>query len=529
MKKSLISFLLIISLIFLFNFSVLADNSYNAKVYNVSQVNAINSVNYVNARINGNSVDLVIQNVSNKNRCLIAINDVKKSVELGKNNCFYISYPLDSFSDGVYVLNIYLGNKGDEIFWTFLRRDIKLVRQNGDWFFFRENAYDFNKQISDNKDNNSYNVFPVSNIVKEYSNNIVGNSKSVEEKVAKIHKWVVENVAYDYDNIGPTESSYNVPDFVLQEKKAVCYGISLTVQALCHAQGIPCLVYTGQLYNKQDGSLGSHAWNEIYVNNEWLVFDTTADVYHEVINGVRKEREHNNGIYYHSFMDMNSASEELRYEELDDMQFNIQNFFNSSVCSEWSKGDIANSIYTRILENTKSGDLKRPITRAEFCDMLQYYLWYQFYDDGTFRLNKNQISQILWKGKTQFYYPFDDDGAGYKSSIYVCYENGIVNGKSERNFAPYDYITREEAATMLARTIDFLSNQGGKFYRSYNVSKRFSDDYNISSWAKDSVSIVSDMGIMNGVGNNQFDPKGNYTVEQTISTLYRLFKYNYKR
>lgn len=527
MKKSFFSFILTIIFIFSLNLVSFADNGYNPKVYNVSQVN---SINYVSAVINNDTLDLVIQNVSNKNRCLVSINDVKKSYELGKNNCFYANFPLSNFNDGVYILNIYLGNKGDETFWTFLRRDIKLVRQNGEWFFLRENLYDKNKQISDStKNSNLLKILPVSNIVREYSNNIVGSSKSVEEKVSKIYKWIVENIAYDYDNYYANRSSYNIPDFVLQEKKAVCYGISLTFQALCYAQGIPCIVYSGQGYDSDSNTYGSHAWNEVFINNEWLVFDVTADTYFEVLNGIRQERKHNNGIYYHSFMDMNGASESLLYDGLDDKQLSISEFISKSICSDWAKGDIVNSLYSRILNEEKIGDLTKPITRAEFCDFLQYYLWYQFYDDGTFDYTQEQVEYLLWKGQTQFYYPFRDDGAGYKSSIYVCYNAGIVNGKSETDFAPYDYITREEAATILARTVDFISKQDGLFYRSYNTSKRFSDDYQVSNWAKDSVSIINDMGIMNGVGNNCFDPKGYYTVEQTISTLYRLYKYNYRR
>jgi len=110
MKKSFFSFILTIIFIFSLNLVSFADNGYNPKVYNVSQVN---SINYVSAVINNDTLDLVIQNVSNKNRCLVSINDVKKSYELGKNNCFYVNFPLSNFNDGVYILNIYLGNKGD--------------------------------------------------------------------------------------------------------------------------------------------------------------------------------------------------------------------------------------------------------------------------------------------------------------------------------------------------------------------------------------------------------------------------------
>ena len=61
------------------------------------------------------------------------------------------------------------------------------------------------------------------------------------------------------------------------------------------------------------------------------------------------------------------------------------------------------------------------------------------------------------------------------------------------------------------------------------MSIRFADDKSVNDWAKSNVSIVNDMGIMNGVGSNQFNPKGSYTIEQTILTLHRLYQYNYNR
>ena len=175
--------------------------------------------------------------------------------------------------------------------------------------------------------------------------------------------------------------------------------------------------------------------------------------------------------------------------------------------------------------------MTRPITRGEFCDLLVNYLFIQLIDVGTFNYTQGSANQILSQGKTTISHPFIQEKNSITSNILVCYVNGIVNGKSDNYFGINDYITREEAATMLVRSIDFLDkyDKQSKFNRSYNKNKSFSDRNNISSWARDNVSIINDMGIMNGVGDNKFDPKGNYTVEQSIATLYRLFEYNYRR
>ena len=51
------------------------------------------------------------------------------------------------------------------------------------------------------------------------------------------------------------------------------------------------------------------------------------------------------------------------------------------------------------------------------------------------------------------------------------------------------------------------------------------DDINeISEWASDSIQTISNLGFMNGVGNNRFAPKDTYTTEQAIVTLVRVLE-----
>ena len=528
MRKRIFCFFFVIYLLLFSNITIFASNGYNSKEYNVSY---FDDINYFNAIISNNSIEMVIENVRNKNDCFVKINDKKRFCNLGDDGRFYISFPLNEISGDVCTINVYQGDKGDELYWSFLKRDIKMINLNGEWSFYKETNYENNKIISDDKNLDCYTILPVSSLVKEYSDNIVKGANTNEEKVAKIYKWIIENIAYDYDNMSINGGSYNIPDFVLKEKKAVCYGISLTAQALCHAQNIPCLVYVGKSKDGVTNNYGPHAWNEIFVFNEWFVFDFTSDVYYGVKDGQRYEKNHNNGVYYNSFMDINNASKNLIYERLDNIQLDIIGYFSKIQCSDWAKDDILNSLYSEILTQEFIGDISRPITRAEFCRLLYLYIWYQFYETNSFGYSREEITSIIYKGLDKYYYPFKDNDEIeiYKWSIYVCYDAGIVNGKTPTYFCPNDYITREEAAVMLSRTLDYFGKFEGNFNRSYNTEIKYADDINISDWAKKSVSIVSDMGIMKGQENNNFNPKGTYTIEQTLATLYRLFKYNYKR
>ena len=72
-------------------------------------------------------------------------------------------------------------------------------------------------------------------------------------------------------------------------------------------------------------------------------------------------------------------------------------------------------------------------------------------------------------------------------------------------------------------------------YEGYNLRDVTSDDMAVvpennmfsadgaSDWARESVSIMNAMKIMEGVSDTEFAPKGNYTVEQAVATMVRLY------
>lgn len=98
----------------------------------------------------------------------------------------------------------------------------------------------------------------------------------------------------------------------------------------------------------------------------------------------------------------------------------------------------------------------------------------------------------------------------------------IVNGIGDGTFEPERTITREEAAAVLCRTAKFLNKEIPDSV--YNDDEPYADKNLISDRAAHSVLVMRDTGIMKGMNNGNFDPKGNYTVEQAIATMLRLYK-----
>ena len=170
--------------------------------------------------------------------------------------------------------------------------------------------------------------------------------------------------------------------------------------------------------------------------------------------------------------------------------------------SDWAKDIVSEFENTYGLSESdfKTSDYTQNITREIFCNMADYTLIKNGYDTGNYDVN-----------------PFNDVSSPAVSRLYAL---GIVNGKSERIFAPNDYITREEAAAILYRMAEFMKKE---IPQSSDISY-YNDEKQISDWAADAVYAMRDMGIMEGVSDNEFSPKTTYTIEQSIATMMRLYE-----
>lgn len=99
---------------------------------------------------------------------------------------------------------------------------------------------------------------------------------------------------------------------------------------------------------------------------------------------------------------------------------------------------------------------------------------------------------------------------------------GIISGYDDGSFRPKNSITREEAAMLLYKTAQYMKYDD--FYEDYKLSGyAYADDENIGGWAKEAVYQMNKTHVMTGVGDDKFAPKDNYTNEQSIATILRLY------
>lgn len=94
------------------------------------------------------------------------------------------------------------------------------------------------------------------------------------EKVIAIYNYIIANYKYDFDKAASVKPGY-IPNIVdtYNSKLGICYDYSTLFAAMLRSQGIPTKVVKGYTSFVDE----YHAWNEVFINGEWIVVDTTFD------------------------------------------------------------------------------------------------------------------------------------------------------------------------------------------------------------------------------------------------------------
>lgn len=168
--------------------------------------------------------------------------------------------------------------------------------------------------------------------------------------------------------------------------------------------------------------------------------------------------------------------------------------------SQWAQESLTLADEAGILpEFFSDGDLTANITRLDFCRLA-----YKMLD----------AKSLIKSTDAKSAFTDTDD-----KSVALLAQAGVIHGRSETLFAPNDSITREEAAVILTNTAEFMGVKKDIAL----FSTRFSDFKTVSEWAKDAVCKMDALGIMRGMGENNFSPKSSYTKEQSAVTMLKLF------
>ena len=176
--------------------------------------------------------------------------------------------------------------------------------------------------------------------------------------------------------------------------------------------------------------------------------------------------------------------------------------------SAWAAEEVAAAREADLVPETLEGNYDAPITRAEFCALAA-----QLYRVWAAAQTVPQVPEVQRV-------PFGDCA---DADVLFCAALGVVNGVGDGLFNPDAPIRRQDAAAMLHR----LAALRKDFDDAPAMPHVFDDGADLRSWARSDVYWAYASGVMQGVGENRFDPNGTYTREQSILTMLRLYDSDY--
>ena len=107
----------------------------------------------------------------------------------------------------------------------------------------------------------------------------------------------------------------------------------------------------------------------------------------------------------------------------------------------------------------------------------------------------------------------------YTPFVEWAVSNGIAAGTGNHSFSPDSMVTREQLAVIIN---NFVKYMGFSINETGDGDLIFSDYNKISSYARDGVSMMNKLGIMEGKGNGIFDPKGKAKRGEVAALLRKL-------
>jgi len=174
---------------------------------------------------------------------------------------------------------------------------------------------------------------------------------------------------------------------------------------------------------------------------------------------------------------------------------NLTFFKDIDKSSDWARASIIHLAENSIVSGDTRGYFKPQdtVTRAQMVTMLVNALGFDTYSASN-NLNFRDVPQDNWA------HPF----------VETAYQAGIISGVAPGYFAPDAKCTREMMAVMFVRALGLTDEQ----IKTQTTEVKFNDDNQISNWARDAVAYCVNNGLMNGVGDGNFNPQGSATREQ---------------
>jgi hypothetical protein len=192
------------------------------------------------------------------------------------------------------------------------------------------------------------------------------------------------------------------------------------------------------------------------------------------------------------------------------------------LASNWAKYNIESLYALGILDDDSNFfSPSTPMLRYDFAIAIGKAIDIRVLEEITTKKSKKTTTKAV----------FNDVSKSKKDYEYLlaATQKGVITGVSATKFLPDSFLTREQAATILIRALGLEEKAPDPGYRT-----NFNDDYKISDFARDSVYMANELGLMSGSYGN-FNPTGTLTraeasaiIDRFLNHLEANLKQNYR-
>lgn len=170
--------------------------------------------------------------------------------------------------------------------------------------------------------------------------------------------------------------------------------------------------------------------------------------------------------------------------------------------SDWARKELDKGAQYGLITDRIRGDMSGKVTREEFAEI-------------AVKLYEKYTGETAATGDASF-------SDTTNPEILKAANLGLVQGVGGGKYAPAQLITREQMATILLRALKVIEPQADY---TISVSQKVADDDKIEDWAWNGVYYCYQTGIVNGMGNNMFNPDGEATREMAVIVCTRAYEY----
>lgn len=350
--------------------------------------------------------------------------------------------------------------------------------------------------------------------ILSYAKEVVGNNINPYDVSRALFADINQRLTY-----APGKNANKGSLNALKTGEGVCDDYAALFVASARSLGVPSRWTAGYLYQPKikgkneilpDKSINliplRHAWPEFMLpRGGWVVLDPT---YTFMVNG-EKAVDYNKFARVdaddrHIFLGYENTRIELSDRRLkvefgENLQFGKNIVLFPDIMQHWAKNDILflSDYPTKIIGGYTDGTFRPDdeVTRSQVAAMLNRALGLDYDTEAE---NFKDIGEKHW---------------AYNDILALKY-NGIAGGYADGKFLPTANITRAELAVMFSRSFDFIAGGVNKNFVDMGQSKY--------AWARNSVNILAQNGIIGGYSDETFKPGKEVTRAELAVFLARI-------